>query len=212
MGISDAETMEPPPAPSTPVVGQEALIELVNYYRELAHFHRDSVEYHQKLLAQHSVEAEAAEQQLASMEASFQPLITGKESQSITRRASQNQGKTKSSSTKVAKTKKSTPKSTPKKKTNKEKKSTKSPSSRLPESEKLASHKTLVDAVAFCLQESYPQVITAEDIVKHYYPEGLEGETKKRAYNAFRDCLSKGAGKRGWIKASIGKYCWSEKN
>ena len=80
MGISDAETMEPPPAPSTPVVGQEALRELVNYYRELAHFHLDSVDYHQKLLAQHSVEAEAAEKQLASMEALLQPLITEKES------------------------------------------------------------------------------------------------------------------------------------
>ncbi len=44
--------MEPSPAPSRPVVGQEALIELVNYYRELAHFHRDSVVTHQKLLAQ----------------------------------------------------------------------------------------------------------------------------------------------------------------
>ena len=83
---------------------------------------------------------------------------------------------------------------------------------RLPESEKLASHKTVVEAVAFCLQESYPQVITAEDMVKYYYPEGLEGLTKKRAYNAFSDCLRKGAGKRGWVRTSIGKYCWSKTN
>ena len=157
MVISETETMEPSPAPSKPVVAQEALRELVNYYRELAHFHRDSVEYHQKLLAQHSVEAEAAEKELASIEALLHPLITEKESQSISIGSSQKQGKTKSSSTKVAKTQKSTPK----KKTHKRKKSTKSPSSRLPESEKLASHKTVVEAVAFCLQESYPQVITA---------------------------------------------------
>ena len=177
MVISETETMEPSPAPSRPVVGQEALTELVNYYRELAHFHLDSVDYHQKLLTQHSVEAEAAEKQLASIEALLHPLITEKESQSITVGSRVNQGKTKTSSTKVAKTQKPTPK----KKTNKRKKSTKSPSSRLPESEKLASHKTVVEAVAFCLQESYPQVISAEDMVKYYYPEGLEGETKKRA-------------------------------
>ena len=199
-------TMKPSPAPSTPVVGQEALRELVNYYRELAHFHLDSVDYHQKLLAQHSVEAEAAEKQLASMEALLQPLITEKESQSVTVGLSVKQGKTKSRSTKVAKTQKPTPK----KKTHKRKKSTKSPSSRLPESEKLASHKTVVEAVAFCLQESYPQVITASDMVKYYYPEGLEGETKQRAYNAFSDCLRKGAGKRGWVRTSIGKYRWLE--
>ncbi len=208
MVISEAETMEPSPAPSRPVVGQEALTELVNYYRELAHFHRDSVNYHQKLLTQHSVDAEAVEKQLASIEALLRPLITEKESQSITVGSRRKQGKTKSSSTKVAKTQKSTPK----KKTNKRKKSTQSLSSRLPESEKLASHKTVVDAVALCLQEYYPQVITASDIVKHYYPEGLEGETKKRAYNAFSDCLRKGAGKRGWVRTSIGKYRWSKTN
>ncbi len=200
--------MEPSPAPSRPVVAQEALIELVNYYRELAHFHRDSMDYHQKLLAQHSVEVEAAEKELASMKALLKPLITEKESQSVKVGSSVKQGKTKSSSTKVAKTQKSTPK----KKTHKRKKSTKSPSSRLPESEKLASHKTVVEAVAFCLQESYPQVISAEDMVKYYYPEGLEGETNKRAYNAFSDCLRKGAGKRGWVRTSIGKYCWLETN
>ncbi len=54
--------------------------------------------------------------------------------------------------------------------------------------------------------------LRAEDMVKYYYPEGLEGETNKRAYNAFSDWLRKGAGKRGWVKASIGKYCWQETN
>ena len=94
--------MKPPPAPSTPVVGQKALTELVNYYRVLAHFHRDSVVTHQKLLAEHSVEAEAAEKELASIEALLHPLITEKESQSISIGSSQKQqGKTKSSSTKT---------------------------------------------------------------------------------------------------------------
>ncbi|MDJ0575529.1 MAG: hypothetical protein QNJ65_10235 [Xenococcaceae cyanobacterium MO_234.B1] len=114
--------------------------------------------------------------------------------------------KTKSTATRVAKTKKPTQK----KKTNKAKKSTKAPSSRLPYSEKLASHETVVNAVAFCLQEYYPKVITAEDVVKYYYPDGLEGDTKKRAYAAFSDCLIKGAGKRGWVKVSIGKYSWQD--
>ncbi len=103
-----------------------------------------------------------------------------------------------------------TKKPTKKKNTRKTKKSTKAFSARLPYSEKLAPCKTIVDAVALCLQEYYPQVISAEDIVKYYYPEGLEGETNKRAYGAFSNCLSKGAGKQGWIKASIGKYRWKD--
>ena len=66
--------------------------------------------------------------------------------------------------------------------------------------------------MALCLQEYYPTVISAEDVVKYYYPEGLEGETKKRAYEAFSNCLSKGAGKKGWVRSSIGKYRWKEES
>lgn len=312
--------MQPPQAPSTPVVAQQALNELVKYYRELANFHRSSVNYHQQLLEQHVLEAEAAEKQLASIEAILHPLtteLTGQEinsnantsigygeissptlsvngkqvngtavvtpsedkselttvepepeesnlteattevtksepkTSSVSKGSTKNNGKTKSvqttrrrkqsepaeslipketppeqvssSTKKVARTSQvsepsssratsKTKKPTKNKKTSKTKKTTKAYSSRLPYSDKLASRATIVDAVAFCLQEYYPKVISAEDIVKYYYPEGLEGETYKRAYAAFSNCLSKGSGKQGWIRASIGKYRWKDES
>ncbi len=129
-----------------------------------------------------------------------------KASKSVTQPSPKKNGKVKGISSKATKTKKPTKS----KNTRQAKKSTKAFSSRLPYSEKLAARETIVDAVAFCLQEYYPTVISAEDVVKYYYPEGLEGETKKRAYGAFSNCLSKGAGKQGWVRSSIGKYRWKE--
>ena len=129
-----------------------------------------------------------------------------KASKSFTQTSSKKNSKIETTSSKAEKTKKPTKS----KKTRPAKKSTKAFSSRLPYSEKLAARETIVDAVALCLQEYYPQAIGAEEIVKYYYPEGLEGETKKRAYGAFSNCLSKGAGKQGWVRSSIGKYRWKE--
>ena len=129
-----------------------------------------------------------------------------KASKSVTKTSPQKNGKLETTSSKASKTRKPAQK----KKTNKTKKSPKAFSSRLPDSEKLASCQTIVDAVALCLQEYYPTVISAEDLVKYYYPEGLEGETKKKAYGAFSNCLSKGAGKQGWVRSTIGKYRWKE--
>ncbi len=131
-----------------------------------------------------------------------------KASKLVTQGSRKNSVQSKSGSSKATKAKKPTKK----KNTNKAKKSTKAFSSRLPYSEKLASCETIVDAVALCLQEYYPKVINAEDIVNYYYPEGLEGQTKKKAYEAFSNSLSKGAGKQGWVRASIGKYRWKEGN
>ncbi len=99
---------------------------------------------------------------------------------------------------------------TPKKKTQKSQKSTKTHSSRLPHSDKLIQRESIVDAVGFCLQEYYPKVLTAKDILKYYYPEELKGESQKKAYAAFSNCLSKGAGKQGWLRASLGKYRWHD--
>ncbi len=129
-----------------------------------------------------------------------------KASKSITQGSRKNSVQTKSGSTKASKAKKPTKNQN----TSKTKKSTKAFSSRLPYSEKLASCHTIVDAVALCLQEYYPKVINTQDLVNYYYPEGLEGETKKKAYEAFSNSLSKGAGQQGWIRASIGKYRWKE--
>ena len=269
MVITALSTRQPPQAPSTPVVAKQALSELVDYYRELAEYHRSSVDYHRQLLEQHSLDAEVAEKQLASIEAILHPLTTGsvnqdangkqvngtgkitpledkakdmvsegasktlavpevttvepeeskvdeittdgkksetKASKPVTQTSPKKNGKAKTTSSKAAKTKKPTKK----KNTRQAKKSTKAFSSRLPYSEKLAARETIVDAVAFCLQEYYPSVINAEELVKYYYPEGLDRETSKKAYAAFSNCLSKGAGKQGWIRASIGKYRWKD--
>ncbi|WP_150109183.1 hypothetical protein [Stanieria cyanosphaera] len=264
-------SMQPPQAPSPPVVAQQALSELVNYYRELARYHRSSVDYHQQLLEQHVLEAEAAEKQLASIEAILHPLQTkssspqtpklvpqeisdrangqqvngtgkirlseekaqekiaekdsatlaseeskpekkateveksnSKTSQLSDRQSLKNNSKTKSSSTKTAKTKKPTTQKNPAK----TKSSTSTNSLKLPYSEKLAFYETTVNAVAVCLQEFYPQVVSAEDVIKYYYPEGLAGEDRKKAYAAFSNGLSKGAGKQGWVRTSVGKYRW----
>lgn len=64
----------------------------------------------------------------------------------------------------------------------------------------LEPYETISDAVAGCLQEHYPHVMSADDILKYYYPEGLTGETKTRAYGAFSNTLSKGAGKKAGLK------------
>ncbi|MDJ0572047.1 MAG: hypothetical protein QNJ53_23785 [Pleurocapsa sp. MO_192.B19] len=258
MVITANQTRQPPQAPSTPVVAQQALSELIQYYRELADYHRSAVDYHRQLLEQHSQDTEVAEKQLASIETILHPLTTesanqdissnyngrqlngtakispaedksiepepkkqgreattelekseAKVSKSVTQAAPKKNSKNRSSSTaRTAKTRKPAKR----KNTNKTKKSTKAFSSRLPYSEKLASCQTIVDAVALCLQEYYPKVINAEDIVNYYYPEGLEGETRKKAYEAFSNSLSKGAGKQGWVRSSIGKYRWKEES
>ena len=129
-----------------------------------------------------------------------------KASSSVTQSSPKKNRKVKGIRSKATKTKKPTKS----KNTRQAKKSTKAFSSRLPYSEKLAARETIVDAVAFCLQEYYPSVINAEELVKYYYPEGLDKEASKKAYAAFSNCLSKGAGKQGWVRSSIGKYRWQE--
>ncbi|MDJ0596233.1 MAG: hypothetical protein QNJ72_40685 [Pleurocapsa sp. MO_226.B13] len=129
-----------------------------------------------------------------------------KASKPVTQTSPKKNGQAKTSSSKATKNKKPTKS----KNTRPAKKSTKAFSSRLPYSEKLAARETIVDAVALCLQEYYPTVISAEELVKYYYPEGLDREASKKAYGAFSNCLSKGAGKQGWIRASIGKYRWQD--
>ena len=246
---------QPPQAPSTPVIAQQAIEELIDYYRELAHFHHLSIEYHQKLVQQHQQEAEAAEKQLADIETLLHPLIitgdrqsngnangnsingTAKttvitpsenrsqpnkqivekpvenkeskttKSQTVIEDSTQNKNN-KNSTTESTKTKKLAKKQN----TNKTSKSSKSFSSRLPLSEKLAHHETIVDAVAVCLQEYYPRVVSVKNILEYYYRDGLDELAKKKAYASFSDCLSKGAGKQGWVKISKGNYRWKDES
>ena len=260
-----------PQPPSMPVVSQQALKQLVDYYRQMADYHRSCVDYHQQLLEQHSHEASVVEKQLASIEAVLPTLTRESLSQEIshqtngkqtygtekitslkdqasdtvgktavniaevttagsptdkTSKTSKNQPKKSAteadqsvaqpSSQKKAQDKKNPPKAkktqnlTAKKNPQKSQKSTKTHSSRLPHSDKLIQRESIVDAVGFCLQEYYPKVISAKDILKYYYPEGLKGESHKKAYAAFSNCLSKGAGKQGWLRASLGKYRWHD--
>lgn len=251
MAISTFQKItQPPQAPSTPVIAQQAIEELIDYYRELAHFHHLSVEYHQELVQQHTKEVEAAQKQLANIEALLHPLevsdrqngngngstngtakttvITPSEVKSTpdkqiasktVEEASESthqtaiedstlhDRKTKDSTTEATKTKKQA-----KKDTSKTKKSSKSFSSRLPLSEKLAHHETIVDAVAVCLQEYYPRVVSVRNILEYYYPDGLDKLSKKKAYASFSDCLSKGAEKQGWVKISVGNYRWKDES
>lgn len=249
---------QPPQAPQTPVIAQQAIEKLIDYYRELAHFHRSSIEYHQKLAQQHTREVEAAEKQLADIEALLHPLTVGEhksngnpngsvngtakttvvtpsedssavkpvksepdkqiseienkksesaKSQTVVEDSTQNKSN-KSSTTEATKTKKPATRQN----TNKTKKSSKSFSSRLPLSKKLAHHETIVDAVAVCLQEYYPHVVSVKNILEYYYPDGLDEVAKKKAYASFSDCLSKGAGKQGWVKISKGNYRWKDES
>lgn len=251
MAISTFQKItQPPQAPSTPVIAQQAIEELIDYYRKLAHFHRLSVEYHQELVQQHTKEVEAAQKQLANIEALLHPLaisdrqngngngstngtaktrvITPSEVKStldkVTHEAVENASESahqtaiKDSTSYDPKAKKTTTEATNTKKpakkqdTNKTKKSSKSFSSRLPLSEKLAHHETIVDAVAVCLQEYYPRVVSVKNILEYYYPDGLDKVAKKKAYASFSDCLSKGAGKQGWVKISVGNYRWKDES
>lgn len=252
MAISTFQKItQPPQAPSTPVIAQQAIAELIDYYRELAHFHHLSVEYHQELVQQHTREVEAAQKQLANIEALLHPLevnnrqkgnangngtngtakttvITPSEvklapdkqiatktvenesesAQTAIENSTSHARKTKDSTTEATKTKKPAKKQD----TSKTKKSSKSFSSRLPLSEKLAHHETIVDAVAVCLQEYYPRVVSVRNILEYYYPDGLDKVAKKKAYASFSDCLSKGAGKQGWVKISVGNYRWKDES
>ena len=233
MAISTFQKItQPPQAPSTPVIAQQAIEELIDYYRELAHFHHLSIEYHQELVQKHTKEVEAAEKQLANIEALLHPLgvsdlkngnangnstngtakatvITPLEVKStpdeqIAQKPVENESESTSYDRKTKPAKKQD--------TNKTKKSSKSFSSRLPLSEKLAHHETIVDAVAVCLQEYYPRVVSVKNILEYYYPDGLDEVAKKKAYASFSDCLSKGAGKQGWVKISKGNYRWKDES
>lgn len=278
MASNAPQTMQPPPIPSTPVVAQQALNELVDYYYQLAAYHRSSIDYYQQLVEQHSSEVRLVEKQLASIKALLDPLTengatnqktnepvkpedtasltdakpelnvevepevasVARESDDISSNGkttttettadevevsegseaasagqtinsdSKSKQNTKEESKAKSQTKSSSSKASNVKKSRSKAKKVKAYSSRLPNSPLLEPYDTIADAVIGCLQEYYPRVMSADDILKHYYPQGLTGETKKRAYGAFSNTLSKGAGNKGWIRESIGKYRWRE--
>ncbi|VEP13553.1 conserved hypothetical protein [Hyella patelloides LEGE 07179] len=278
--IESSPTQLPQP-PNPPVVAKEALSKLVQYYQELAFYHRSLVDRYQQLLEQHISEAKVAETQLASIEAILSPLtahsqkiadtilnptttteeiadqtsplesgINGngqqpkeEESQLVTTKLEKkvpNQAEEKiaigvkhpesatsdtpelpktktettASNTKAIKTvknnstkSKQVAKTTKEKTTTRDKKVAKS-SSNLPVSQKLDQYDTIGIAVRAYLKERSPEVVTAADVVHYFYPDGLDASNRKKAQASFSTCLSKGAGKQGWVRTSVGRYAW----
>jgi hypothetical protein len=79
--------------------------------------------------------------------------------------------------------------------------------SRLFHSEKLE-NTSLVDAVAQCLHESYPKTMTANEVVRWIYPNGLPEEDRKQARSSVSDTLNKRCDNKGWKRVSVGEYVW----
>jgi hypothetical protein len=81
--------------------------------------------------------------------------------------------------------------------------------SRLAYSEKLE-NVSLVDAVAECLQENYPMTMTANEVVRWLYPNGLPEEDRKQARSSVSDTLNKRCDSKGWRRVNVGVYVWDE--
>jgi hypothetical protein len=81
--------------------------------------------------------------------------------------------------------------------------------SRLAYADKLA-NTSLVDAVADCLRENYPLNMTANEVVRWLYPNGLPEEDRKQARSSVSDTLNKRCGDKGWRRVSVGVYVWDE--
>jgi hypothetical protein len=81
--------------------------------------------------------------------------------------------------------------------------------SRLAYSDKLA-NTSLVDAVADCLRENYPLNMTANEVVRWLYPNGLPEEDRKQARSSVSDTLNKRCGDKGWKRVNVGIYVWDE--
>jgi hypothetical protein len=79
--------------------------------------------------------------------------------------------------------------------------------SRLFYSEKLE-NTSLVDAVAQCLHENYPKTMSANEVVRWLYPDGLPEEDRKQARSSVSDTLNKRCDSKGWKRVSIGEYIW----
>jgi hypothetical protein len=81
--------------------------------------------------------------------------------------------------------------------------------SRLAYSDKLE-NTSLVDAVAECLRENYPMTMSANEVVRWLYPNGLPEEDRKQARSSVSDTLNKRCGDKGWKRISVGVYLWDE--
>ncbi len=77
---------------------------------------------------------------------------------------------------------------------------------RLPPCAKIDQYETLTGAIKACLRQHYPKTMDAHEVLDWMYPEGLEGKTKTKAYQAVSDGLNKGCSRKQWQRVEIGIY------
>ena len=77
---------------------------------------------------------------------------------------------------------------------------------RLPPCAKIEQYETLTGAIKACLRQNYPKTMDAHEVLAWMYPEGLEGKTKTKAYQAVSDGLNKGCSRKHWQRVEIGIY------
>ena len=102
------------------------------------------------------------------------------------------------------------PASKPKTTKKRKRKSTKAKKShnrtRLPPCARIDQYETLTGAIKACLRQHYPKTMDAHEVLAWMYPEGLEGKTKTKAYQAVSDGLNKGCSRKHWQRVEIGIY------
>ena len=81
--------------------------------------------------------------------------------------------------------------------------------SKLPNSPELNKFESITAAV-LDLVKGQESVISAGDIVQHFYPDGLVGKERKKAYTSFSNALSAGVKKGIYEKTVPGKYRYQE--
>ena len=77
---------------------------------------------------------------------------------------------------------------------------------RLPPCNRIEEYETLTGAIKACLRQHYPKTMDAHEVLAWMYPEGLEGKTKTKAYQAVSDGLNKGCSRKHWQRVEIGIY------
>ncbi|MGK7896523.1 MAG: hypothetical protein AB4372_23615 [Xenococcus sp. (in: cyanobacteria)] len=96
---------------------------------------------------------------------------------------------------------------TTKKRTRKSSKAKKSHNrTRLPPCARIEQYETLTGAIKACLRQHYPKALDAHEVLAWMYPDGLEGKTKSKAYQAVSDGLNKGCSRKHWQRVEIGFY------
>ncbi|MGF1488731.1 MAG: hypothetical protein ACFBSE_16725 [Prochloraceae cyanobacterium] len=83
------------------------------------------------------------------------------------------------------------------------------PLKHLPPTEKLDRYGTLIKSITIFIKDKAPNAVSASDILNWLYPEGLDRETRKKAYTSVSNCLSSYANFK-WIRTKPGFYAWDE--